>query len=173
MDLDAKQTRNFFLAGTVAFPKPFASSGTISLFVGGLTYSRGQAPQNKDLVLVQDFNGNRTVVRLMLQRSVKALFVPGERNAGGVFQISYEPVVEDFDLGEWFLDSDVNEATIRARLNLQPQDDIATRNSILRGIVFVATDQPIVHITEVAQTAGDDLEMPDGYPCCQWESCCQ
>jgi hypothetical protein len=173
MDLDAKQTRNLFLAGTVAFPKPFASSGTISLCVGDLTYSRSQAPQNKDLVIVQEFNSNRTVVRLMLQRAVSALFVPGERNGGGVFQISNEPFIYDFDQGEWFLDSDVNAATIRARLNLQPHDDISTRNSILRGMVFVGEDQPILHITEIAQTAGADLEMSNGYPCCQWESCCQ
>jgi hypothetical protein len=172
MDLDAKQTRNFLLAGTVAFPTPFPSTGAISLYMGHLTYSPGQAPQNKEVVLLQQFHGNTTVLRLMLQEDVSAIFIPGERDGGGVFRISHEPYVDNFDRGEWFLRSDVSPATIRARLNLQPNDDIATRNSILRGIVFIDEDQPILHITEVAQTAGAELE-PEGYPCCQWRTCCQ
>jgi hypothetical protein len=39
MDLDLRQTRRLYLAGTVAFPTPFPSSGIISFEAGHLKYT--------------------------------------------------------------------------------------------------------------------------------------
>lgn len=161
MELDARQTRSLFLAGTVAFPTPFPSSGTISFDVGRLTYSPCDRPMEKDLVISQEYQIARTNVRLMLQDDVSAIFVPGVRDERGAFQISNEPCVEDFEKGEWFLDTDVNPGTVRARLNLKDHDDISTRNSILRGIVFIPEDRATLHITELAQKAGADCDSPE------------
>jgi hypothetical protein len=153
------------LAGTVAFPTPFPSAGTISLAVGHLTYSPCERPKDRELVIVQDQRDNRRVVRLMLQEDVSAVLVAGTRDESGVFRISRKPRVDDLEQGEWFLDSDVNAGTIRERLNLQDADDISTPNSILRGIVFVAEDRPIIHTTEIFQTAGEDVELVE-IMCC-------
>ncbi len=156
MDLDARQTRNLFIAGTVAFPTPYSTTGVISLDVGQLTYSPGEPAKTNDLVISQELRSNRTVVRLMLQQHVSAIFVPGVRDSAGKFQISDAPRVDSLERGEWFVDTDVNQATVRARLKLKPKDDISTRNSILRGIVYIAQDRPLLRINEVALTAGDE-----------------
>jgi hypothetical protein len=171
MDLDARQTRSFYLAGTVALPKPFPTLGTISFKSGQLTAAPGERPQDKNLVLVNDFQGNRTIVRLMLQEDVAAIFVPGERDGRGAFQPSAH--VESIDKGEWFVGSDVNAATIRARLNIAQQIDVASRNSVIKGIVFVGKDRRIFKVTEDSQAAGDDEDPDEFYPCCPcWKICC-
>ena len=167
MDLDARQSRGLFLAGTVPFPTPFPSMGTIALDVGQFTYSQGQPPHAKDLVLVLEFDGNRTVARIMLQDDVSAFFIPGFRDANGAFQISHAAQVGDLDEGEWFLNGDINAATVRQCLGLGQQDDISTRSSILRGIVFIAEDSPILRTTEIFCMAGEDEELQ--FPCCTCE----
>lgn len=176
MDLDARQARNFFQAGTVTFPTPFPSTGTISLDVGKWTYSVG-ASKDKDVILVQEFRGNCTIVRLILRNDVSAIFIPGVK-ANGKFRISRKPYVANFDKGEWFLNDDIKEDVIRKRLDLDPKDDIRSRNSILRGIVYVPEEKRILRITETATTAGADeyiLECPcsccrPGCTCC-WGGC--
>jgi hypothetical protein len=174
MDLDARQTRSFFLAGTVALPSPYPTLGTISFTAGQMTYSPGERPQDKDLVILYEYQQNRTIVRLMLQEDISAIFVAGERDARGVLQLSARDYSENIEQGEWFVDTDVNAATVRARLNLQQQIDISSRNSVLRGIVFIAEDRPIFHVTEFSQTAGADVESEGFYPCCPcWRICCK
>jgi hypothetical protein len=175
MDLDPRQTRSLFLAGTVALPRPFPSLGTISFDDGQLTYAVGENPQNKELLILQERHHNRTVVRLMMLEDVSAVFIAGEWDTRGAFQISDKPYAEDLEQGEWFVDTDVNIATVRNRLNLQQQVETASRNSILRGIVFIAKDRGTLRITEVSQTAGAEDEDEDGYPCCccpTWKTCC-
>jgi hypothetical protein len=178
MDLDARHTRGLFLAGTVAFPTPFPTTGTISLDVGHLTYSPGEAPKEKDLLTVYEYRRDRSVVRTMLQEDVAAVFIPGvwDENKKKVFRISDEPRLDDLEKGEWFLDTDVNPGAIRKRLYLKPEIDISTHNSRLRGIVFVAEDRPVKYTIEASQPAGADEEL-SGFPrahgyariCC---SCC-
>jgi hypothetical protein len=165
MDLGSRQSRGLFLAGTVPFPAPYPSTGTIALDNGQLVYSQGQPAHATDLVLVLEFDRNETIVRMMRQDDVSAIFIPGTRDAQGTFHISQAAHVGNVELGEWFLDGDVNAGEIRQRLNLNQEDDISTRNSILRGIVFVAEDRPIMRITEVFYLAGADEELVK-FPCC-------
>jgi hypothetical protein len=179
MDLDARQARNFFLAGTVAFPTPFPSTGTISFPLGSVTYDTRGGEIEKRFVLIQEYRRRRTIVRLMLQTDVSAIFVPGVWR-GGRFRGSSKPRVDNFDRGEWFLDTDVEIDVIRKRLDLGDRD-LETRNSNLRGIVFIPEDRRILRILEVAHTAGEDVDFGQipctcewgGEPCtCEWGICC-
>jgi len=153
MDLDARQTRDLFLAGAAAFPTPFPNTGAISLERGNLTYSRRERPRETDLVIVQEFSQRRrSKTRVVLQEHVSALFVPG-RWRGQTFRISRRRQVHDLDRGEWFLGGDVNATEVRGRLRLRDEDDITTRHSILRGIVFVAGYRPVITISECIELA--------------------
>jgi hypothetical protein len=162
MDLDARQTRSVFLAGTVTFPRPFPSTGTISLLKGNWTYADGEERVEKDLLIVQEFRCHRTVVHVMLQTDVSALFIPGVTR-GGRFRISKKRRVDNFERGEWFLDTDVRVNKICDRLNLR-DDDFANRNSVLRGIVFVRRGSRIFRVTEVSTIAGA-YDKPAKYDC--------
>ena len=159
MDLDPGQTRRLFLAGTVAFPTPFPSIGTIWFETGNLTYSAGESPKVKSWVIVQERSPrDRTMVRALLQQDVAAIFIPGLWE-GDKFRISRALRVDDFEQGAWFVDSDVSAATIRARLNRSEEDDLTTPNSILRGVAFVAKSAPVLSIAEVAETAAATCDI--------------
>jgi len=168
MDLDARQSRGFFLAGTVPFPAPYPTTGIIALDTFQLAYSQGQAAHATKIVLVVEFSGNETIVRTMRRDDVSAIFIPGTRDANGTFHISHASQVGNIEHGEWFLDGDVESGEIRRRLNLNDQDDISTRNSVLRGIVFIAEDRPIMRTTEVFYTAGADEELLETACTCKW-----
>lgn len=166
MDLDSRQTRRMFLVGTVAFPTPFPSVGTISFETGNMSYPTNESPMAKELVVVQEFSQHsRSMVRALLQQHVAAIFIPGFRDGQGEFRISREASVDDFEQGMWFVDFDVTAATIRARLNRSEQDDFTTRSSILRGIVFVAKNAPVLSIAEMTETAAAtcDIDWPSSF----------
>jgi hypothetical protein len=158
MDLDFRQTRELLVAGAVAFPTPFPSTGTIALRTSDLIYFPNERPKRKDLVIVHEYHPGTRIVRLMLQEDVSAIFVAGSRDDQGNFRTSHKPSVDDFDEGVWFLDSDVNEATVRQRLNV-PHDDISSESSILRGIVFIPENRRILRIIESSHTAGADDQL--------------
>src|SRR5688572_18762010 len=127
MDLSARQTRDLFSAGRVAFPTPFLTTGTISVANHQWILARGAASKLREVVTVQEYHHPKTIVRIMLQKDVSAIFIPGAKDAAGVFQISQEHCVRDLEQGVWFVDEDVNEVEIRARLNIPDYDDITTR----------------------------------------------
>src|SRR5262245_19104295 len=141
LDLEYKQMRRLYLAGTIAFPTPFPSSGIISFESGSLKYTAGAPAKAKVWVVVQEYlHCDLTTIRAILQDDVAAIFIPGTWKANGKFRISLEAVVDDLERGEWFVDSEVNSATITARLKLPKGDEITSRDSKLRGIVFVPQD---------------------------------
>src|SRR5262245_61759767 len=149
MQLDTRQTRRIFLTGTVSFPVPFPSAGAISFEACNMCYSAGENTKAKDLVVVQESSHNsRTIARAILQNHIAAIFVPGIRGPNNRFQISQQAKLEDLEKGEWFVDSDVNTDTIRSRLNWSSEDDITTRGSVLRGIVFTRKDAPVLSVAE-------------------------
>ena len=81
MDLDCRQTRRLYLAGTVAFPTPFPSNGIISFESGNLKYAAGEPAKVKVWVVVQEYSHrDRTIIRAILQEDVAAIFIPGTRN---------------------------------------------------------------------------------------------
>jgi hypothetical protein len=160
MDLDFRQTRRLHLAGTVAFPTPYPSSGTISFESGNFKYTASEPAKVKALIVVQEFtHRDRTIVRAILQEDVAAVFIPGVRAADGKFQISNESVVDDLEAGEWFVGDEVNSAAIIGRLKLSKANDITERDSKLRGIVFVTRDASIMNIAEIATTAFASSEL--------------
>ena len=163
MDLDYRQTRRLYLAGTVAFPTPYPSSGIISFESGNLKYAAGEPAKAKVWVVVQEYSHrDRTIIRAILQEDVAAIFIPGTWKSNGKFRISRKKVVDDLEKGEWFVDSDVNSAAISARLELSNGDEITSRDSKLRGIVFVAEKAPVLNISEMIETASAtcDIDWP-------------
>ena len=154
MDLDYRQTRRLYLAGTVAFPIPYPSSGIISFESGNLKYAANEPAKVKVWVVVQEYSHrDRTIIRAILQEDVAAIFIPGTWKSKGEFRISRKTVVDDLEAGEWFVDSDVNSAAISARLELSKGNEITSRDSKLRGIVFVAKDARVLSIAEMTETA--------------------
>ena len=153
MDLNHQQTRQIFLVGKVAFPTPFPSIGTLSFESGVLSYAKGEPRRPTKFVVVQQAScGDKTVLRAILQRRVAAIFIPGWWSRGK-FRISRKKCVEDWENGEWFLDKDVSAQKVLRRLKLSKDVDITSRVSILRGIVFVGENQPVVNITETITLA--------------------
>ncbi len=160
MQLDSRQTRRTFLTGTVSFPVPFPSAGAISFEACNLPYSEGKNTKAKDLVVVQESSHNSlTMARSVLQKHVAAIFVPGIRGPNNRFQISQQAKLDDLEKGEWFVDSDVNTDTIRTRLNWSSEDDITTRGSVLRGIVFTRKDTPVLSVAELRETAAATVDI--------------
>jgi hypothetical protein len=159
LDLDYRQTRRLYLTGTVAFPTPFPSSGIISFESGNLKYAASEPAKVKDWVVVQECSHHdRTIIRAILQEDVTAIFIPGTRKSNGKFRISREAMVDDLEKGEWFVDSDVNSEVIRARLE-QSKGEITSRDSKLRGIVFVAQDAHVLNIAEMNETASASCDI--------------
>lgn len=155
MKLDARQTRRLLLAGSVPFPKPYPSTGGISLERTTLVYSRILEKQ-KTLVVVQDQH-SKEMTRLILECGVAAIFIAGTwvRVSGNrrVFKFSKQHAVHNFERGEWFLGPEISVDAIRTRLK-KPKLAINKRGNPARGIVFVHRDQPVMTVTEVVQTAG-------------------
>jgi hypothetical protein len=164
MDLDYRQTRRLCLAGTVAFPTPYPSSGIISFESGHLKYAAGKPAKVTPLVVVQEYSHrDRTIIRAIRQEDVAAIFIPGTWKSKGGFRISRKTVVDDLERGEWFVDSDVDSAAVNARL--AEGEEITSRDSKLRGIVFVAKDARMLNIAELTETAeaSCDIDWPGSF----------
>ena len=171
MDLDIRQTRRLYLAGTVPFPMPFPSTGTISIEDGSLLI-RSPVTQSArtTFVVVQDRpGGEHSTLRVIRAEDVAAIFFPGAWDNGSdqsrAFRFERGGRVEDLEQGEWFLNPEIDAKTISARLNT----DIARRDSDARGVVFVPENRPVLSISEVTQTAGSTCDMPAAYSDCEGE----
>jgi hypothetical protein len=163
MDLDYRQTRRMYLAGTVAFPEPYPSCGIISFEPGESRYPARERAKGKSWVVVQEYSDRVWILdRAIRQEDVAAIFVPGTWRSNGEFRISREAVVDDFDAGEWFVDSDVTAEAITARLKLTNGHDITSRHSKLRGILFVAGDAPVLIVAEMSEkaSASRGIDLP-------------
>jgi hypothetical protein len=158
MDLDIKQTRRIFLAGTVAFPTPFPSAGGISIEEGSFRLSEDR--QRATFVVVQEKSPIReSTIRVVQISHVAAIFFPGvwvDTDKGPVFRFAKQDGVHDLDEGEWFVGPHVETGRIVARLKLAESNiDITRRDSGVRGIVFVQEHRPLLTIDECAQSAGE------------------
>lgn len=172
MDLNVKQTRRFLLGSGITFPRHYPTTGTVSLDVGHFSLRAGAKPVDKELLIVQESGDISLSLHVFLREDVLGCFVPGNRDENGVFHISYEPHVKDFEQGEWFLDHDLCDLkVVRNRLSLPAGADISSRDSVLRGIAFVSEDSRTLRITEVAQLAGE-CESEELYTCCYLGNTC-
>jgi hypothetical protein len=184
MDLDFKQSRRFYLAGTVAFPTPFPSAGGISIEDGSLLLSVDRDEVNhgekKDkenneekrervvFVVVQETTGvEKATTRVVRKSDVAAIFFPGEwidTDNGPVFRFAEPECVHDLEHGEWFLGPQIKVSKITTRLKLdQIKVDITRRDSGVRGIVFVPEDRSVLTIHECAQSAGNAVMNVRGH----------
>jgi hypothetical protein len=176
MDLDVKQTRRFYLAGTVAFPTPFPSAGGISIEDGSFQFpddgdkenngekkdkeNNGGKKDKVTFVVVQEKSGVRQATTRVVHKSdVAAIFFPGvwvDTDEGPVFRFAERERVHDLEEGEWFLGPQIKVTKITTRLKLAQRNiDITSRDSGVRGIVFVPEHRPVLTVYECAQTAGD------------------
>lgn len=146
--------RDGILEGTVAFPMPFPSLARISFEIGENTDHTMPELAGKDVVVLQEVRDKASVRQIMARDKVSAVFVPGARDEQETFHISAAPHATDLESGEWFFGPDINSETLRTRLNLRETDDVSTRNSVLRGIVFLGESLPVLSVTEVGATAG-------------------
>jgi hypothetical protein len=154
MDLDNRQTRRLFLAGTVPFPTLYPSAGIISFESGSLTSSPGRKTDSKPVLVVQDRSDRDcTKTHAILLEHITSLFVPGVRDEHGQFRVAQDASVEDDEQGEWFFEADISAAAIRDRLRLPEDFDITSRESKLRGIAFVRESRPVVSTAEMIATA--------------------
>ena len=163
MNLDSRQTRRLYLAGTVAFPTPFPTSGGISFEDGSLLRSDNGEKENVAFVVVQEkTRTEQSTIRVVRKSDVVAMFCPGywlDTDQGRVFRFFEGDSVYDLEQGEWFLGSDINAPEISTRLKLntdQHNVDITRRDSGARGLAFVPENSPVITITvtECTQTAG-------------------
>ena len=155
MDLDSRQTRRLYLAGTVAFPTPFPTAGSISIEDGSLFYSG--VPQGTAFVVVQEESGRtRAAIRLVREDDVAAIFFPGvwvETEGKSVFRFAKQ--ADDLEQGEWFLNPEINADQISERFSI----NVRSRDSGARGIAFVPEHLPLMTINERAETAGSAGEL--------------
>jgi hypothetical protein len=154
MDLDSKQTRRLYLAGTVAFPTPFPTAGGISVEMGSTSPCPGRSPDLAEFVVIQEKSDHHnSVYRVVRKEDVAAIFFPGDwknSDRGRVFRFTKRYGVRDFERGEWFLASDIDADTISKRFEL----DIRSRDSGAKGIVFVPRDRAVLTYKVLSQTAG-------------------
>lgn len=155
MNSDLAQVRDSYLDGTVAFPLPFPSLGRISFDVGRAADHTLPELENKEVLILQEVRGQTSIQQVTRQENVMAVFIAGTRDGKHGFQISQAPHATDLDEGEWFFGADVNRQTMRARLNLRDGDDVSSGSSVLRGIIFVGENHPVLSVTAVGQPAGD------------------
>ena len=160
MDLNILQTRGLYLAGAVAFPKPFPCAGAISIQDGHLSYPTGT--RGATFVVVQEKGSllEPATTRVVLKVDVAAIFFPGDWQ-GEVFQFAEPDGVHDFEKGEWFLHPDIDADKISEKLKI----DIRRPDSGARAIVFVPESKPVLSTHEPVQTAGS-IEYPKVSPCC-------
>jgi hypothetical protein len=154
--LNARQTQRLLLAGTVGFPKPFPTIGSISIEKSKLIYSSNCA-EGATFVVVQERHKDG-ITRLILRQGVSAIFIPGTwvrlpKKKARVFRFSRRHAVHNFERGEWFLGPEISAKAIRTRLEM-PTLRIDRRRNSARGIVFVQKDHPVLTITEKVQLAG-------------------
>jgi hypothetical protein len=176
MDLDVKQTRRFYLAGTVAFPTPFPTVGGISIEDGSFQLpddakkgrngekndkrTNGEEMETVPFVVVQENTGlQQATIRVVRESDVRAIFFPGvwvDTDKGRIFRFSEREYVHELEEGEWFLGPQINADEITRRLKLRERGkDITCRDSGVRGIVFVPEHRRVVTIHECALTAAE------------------
>jgi hypothetical protein len=179
-ELDSKQTRRLFLAGTVAFPTPFPSLGTISVEKGRLRRSDedNNAPDELFVVVQEKAGIDRAKVRVVRQEDVAAIFIPEMSDYADdpltKCCCDEEDLVRDLEQGIWILkpgrdvaeliqnavkgDSDSAEKKAgrnTAEKNKKRRIDVGRRDSGVKGIVFVPRHQPVLTIEECTHAAGD------------------
>ena len=136
--MSRRQLQSLHLAGTVVLPTPFPEVGTLCFRPGALKYGTG-ASEPVDLLVVEHEQSNRlTVLRTVRLQDVAAV----------MFCRALPPALGAD--GEWRFGPEVVAAL----------EDRSNRNdaSLLRGIVYVREQAPVLMQVEVGMTAAESAE---------------
>lgn len=175
MQLTSQQIRRYYLAGTVAFPTPYPSVGTISIETQkDVPYPNGTFPEHTFVVVKEQREPNYALVRAVLREEVGAVFVPGESiyDKSGTeigFEIAEPQVPLDFEKGKWFVTPEIHAGRMASALHLGDTSKIDDRDSsIARGIVFVQEHARVLSMLEANQPAGMASDWLTAAACDPW-----
>ncbi len=126
--------RQMVLAGTVSFPATFPQLGKLSLKIEDLP-AAGQ-PAASFLSVTESPSARVTIVRRVLLRSVRAVFIP--RDARHV----------NFSDGQWYLGDEIQSGLTQL---------MASSDTIL-GIAFVPENEPSMLNVSAGMTAGESAQ---------------
>ena len=151
MELENGKLRAMHLAGTVALPLSYSTTGEIWFEKRELKYRT--MTRKVDLIYVYEKDSHdQESTRFVLNEHVEAIFFSGTKEGRGsssTFRFANEAC--DPDKGAWFLGPDVNAKTIKEVLKI----DIYRRDSGARGIIYVPEIKAVYSMDEWAQTAGE------------------
>jgi hypothetical protein len=163
MELNVRQTRGMYLAGTVPLPRAFPTAAPITIEAGCLCHACDERQDEVFVSILEEAELRFSVTRVILLENVAAIFFPGvwtKDGAKNVFNFAEPNEVDDMDKGEWFLKSNIDAKKISQKLKV----DVSRRDSGARGIVFIPRNAPVVSIEESVRPASsfsDDVETCD------------
>lgn len=141
-DLDPLETRRMYLAGTVPFPTPFPTVGTVTIEDSKLSFQVLEEVKTPTLIVEDPVRFDNKVVRTVFLKDAAAIFVPDAADDGEPSDPCSKTCV-DFGKGKWFLGEEVD----RARNEGKP----------FPGIVFVAADASILSRIDVTLPAEETI----------------
>jgi hypothetical protein len=149
-DLNPLETRRMHLAGTVPFPTPFPTVGTVWLKAGKST-----------LVIEDPVHFDNKVTKTVYLDNVAAIFAPDP--SGGDWSDPCGNKCIDFERGKWFFGK-----------NIITGITSSISSESFPGIVFVAADAPVFSRVDLTLTAaktsmlGLPMMLMCGCLCCPY-----
>ena len=168
MKLNSALSRRLMLAGTVEFPTPYPTVGTISIETHQVHYPPDDRVEEEVFVVVQELQHlSESVTRVIAKEHVAAIvFVGGGGKKGakedkGNDENGFARCAESFDAETciWFLKPDIDLKKIAKHLGIGAEA-LAGRDSPARGIVFVPEFAPVLSMCESTQIAAEAAEAP-------------
>lgn len=153
-DFDSLESRRTYLSGTVPFPAPFPTVGTITFRQSTVSGDCRDDAVSKPVVVVEEpTRFDNKVVRTLLRQDVAALFMP-DPAAGDDWPGVRGGMFVDFEKGTWYLgDNAISDIADRVGYQSFP------------GIVFVAAHAPVFARIDITLPAAEsclvDLPLQD------------
>jgi hypothetical protein len=160
-DFDPLETRRMYLAGTVPFPTPFPTAGTVTIEDSKLSFQVLGEVEKPTLIVEDPVRFDNKVVRTVFLKDVAAIFKPDAACDGELADPCSKTCV-DFEKGQWFLADEVD----HARNSGKP----------FPGIVFIAADASVLSRIDLTLSAEETslLDLPSpvlvrcGCLCCPY-----
>lgn len=162
LELDPLETRRMYLAGTVPFPTPFPTVGTVTINDSKLSFQVLGEVEVPTLIVEDPVRFDNKVVRTVFLKDVAAIFRPQLPEDQGCTDPCGKKSV-DFENGTWYLGKEVEE--------------VGKECGAFPGIVFVAADASVLSRVDLTLTAAEtcllDLPSPAMLMCGCLCSCCR
>ncbi len=179
MSLDQPRARRLHVAGSTAFPTPFPALGTISIEDATVDDGTGRGCLRRFVVVQSDGDYNHRRTHVIGEEHVVAIFLPKKRRRRDAV---------DLDKGKWFLFPRIVQTSDGHRIldvGIDPKEigralgvkakRLRRRSSPARGIVFVRSGAPVIHIQEHYGVASSACDSTVAYGCdcdCFYPVCC-